>query len=315
MTDRTRGIDRLQSRQGKDAPGAVLLLPVERRFPAIAVDAFPSGRQPELGAPIAAFFHESEILAAAHRAHRDGKGVQPAAMARPFVVEGEVSTVIADLHQPAFEFAPGQRFSRPRVPRLRRTIGWPQRVHRQRMLDVHQDQFLMLLFVMQAKFDQSMGVMLIRQEFQHDAGDVPAIGHHLLDTRPGDHPALRPRMSRADGLVVRIEEIFEGRIEWPVTRSVRSQDEGLEKPCRVREMPFGRAGIRHRLDRLVLGRQGSGEFLGARTDCLEPIEAVRQHGRQREIGHWTSARPNVVPRGSVARPAPRGHPVKVRPSP
>ena len=37
-------------------------------------------------------------------------------------------------------------------------------------------------------------------------------------------------------------------------------------------MPFRRAGVRHRLERLVLGRQGGGQRLGLLPHGFEPVE-------------------------------------------
>jgi len=123
------------------------------------------------------------------------------------------------------------------------------------VLGIHQDQLLMLLLVIESELEQRLPVAAAAlDQVGHGLGHMPAIGQDLFDSRPGDHAALRPRMPRAHGLVVGIEEIFVGRIESPVAGRVCAEQEGLEEPRRVREMPLGRAGIRHRLHGLVFGR-------------------------------------------------------------
>ena len=52
---------------------------------------------------------------------------------------------------------------------------------------------------------------------------------------------------------------------------MRVQQELLEKPGGMRAVPFGRAGIRHRLDDLVLGRQRRGESFGMRPDLAKRL--------------------------------------------
>ena len=66
-------------------------------------------------------------------------------------------------------------------------------------------------------------------------------------------------MTRADRFVVGIEEILVGRIERTIGRQVGPQHEGFEEPRGMREMPLGRAGIRHRLHGLVFRRERLGE--------------------------------------------------------
>jgi hypothetical protein len=63
----------------------------------------------------------------------------------------------------------------------------------------------------------------------------------------------------------------EGRIEDPVAGVEGPEDKRLEKPAGVRQMPFGRADIGHRLDRLVLGGQVGGETFGVAADGLEAV--------------------------------------------
>ena len=98
-----------------------------------------------------------------------------------------------------------------------------------------------------------------------------AIGADRIDRRPRQKPALRARVTRPGRLVIGIEQIGEGRVEHPVGRIERPEQEGLEKPAGMGEMPFRRADVGHRLDRLVLGRQIGGECLGVLADRGEAV--------------------------------------------
>jgi hypothetical protein len=88
-------------------------------------------------------------------------------------------------------------------------------------------------------------------------------------------------MTRAERLVVGVEEVVEAFVEGAIAAQVRLQQHGLEEPRGVREMPLGRAGIGHRLDALVFGRErrGAGQALGAHV-----AEGVAQRVGGRRLG-------------------------------
>ncbi len=172
---------------------------------------------------------------------------------------------MADLVEPAGKLGPGRhgRFGRYGV-RARRLVSRQQRVDREDMLDVHQDQFLMLLLVMCPELDQRRGPLPDRlaggfDESQHRRGNMVAIGGDGIDGRSRQKAALRARMARPDRFVIGVEQIGEGGVEFAVSRVEGTEQEGLEEPAGVRQMPFRRADIRHRLDRLILGRQVTSE--------------------------------------------------------
>ena len=101
---------------------------------------------------------------------------------------------------------------------------------------------------------------------QHRRADMVAIGADRIDRRARQKPAFRARVTWPGRLVIGIEQIGEGGIEHPVCRVERPEQKGLEKPAGMGEMPFRRADVGHRLDRLVLGRQVGGAHLGFPTD-------------------------------------------------
>src|SRR6266481_4109693 len=94
------------------------------------------------------------------------------------------------------------------------------------------------------------------QQLAHRLVDMYAIAKNLLDGRSRQQPALRARIGRANGLVIRIEKMIVLRMKNGVARGVRTKEKRLEEPRRVSHMPLGRTHVGHRLDDVVLGREG-----------------------------------------------------------
>jgi hypothetical protein len=148
------------------------------------------------------------------------------------------------------------------------------------MLDIGEQQFLMLLFVVQAQLDQvkKLGARIIGQQIHHRRVHSLAKGKHLLQRRAGYQSAMRARVHRPDRLIVGVEQEMPGRVTWFV-RGIAAEHEMLEEPRRVREMPFAGTGIRHRLYQEILGAQASNQ-----GDCRppNPIEARRDRCRNQK---------------------------------
>ena len=184
---------------------------------------------------------------------------------------------VADVDDTAGMGDPFERGGRRRQAHRRRRgapVRRQQRVARQGVQDVGEDQFLVLLLVLQPQFEQRRrrgpGVGAgIGDESTQGLIHVRAVGVHLGQPRPRQQAALRPRVARAERFVVGIEEMEEARIERPVARRMRPQHHRLEEPGGMGQVPFGRAGVGHGLDALVLGRQRRGER-----------QAVRPHAGQ-----------------------------------
>ncbi len=116
------------------------------------------------------------------------------------------------------------------------------------MLDVGQEQFLMLLLMMKSQCHKICDLSPARTDQPlHGGVNIGTIFHHLVVRGPAQKSALRARMARSQSLVIGIEQIGEGRIERRIIIGILRKDDSFEKPCRVREMPFRRARIRHRL--------------------------------------------------------------------
>ena len=171
-------------------------------------------------------------------------------MAGTLAVEGETATVMADVGRPLASLDPGQRSGRgARAAFARRPDRRGQRVLREEVKDVSEQQLLVLLLVMAAERDQIARRRRQVVERPCDRGvDMGAIGANVVKRRPAQQPARRPRNPRALGLVIAVVEEGEARVEGTVAGNEVAQDEGLEEPGRVREMPFGRRSVRHRLE-------------------------------------------------------------------
>jgi hypothetical protein len=129
----------------------------------------------------------------------------------------------------------------------------------------------MLLLVVEADLDQRdqlcKAVLIGRlEELDHGGIDVPAIGGDLVGAGAGQVAALMAGVPGAGADVIGIEQEGVVGMEDLVALAVLAEQELLEEPGGMRAMPFGRAGVRHRLDQLVLRAQGRGPALGLAAD-------------------------------------------------
>src|SRR5579864_3543373 len=153
MDDGLGQVETLLTRQRKNAPIVTITPPIERGLPAMLLHRCPTVREPEFGLGIAARRGELGEFAACDRTVRETKRIHPDAVARTLIVKGEICALMADLNEPTGELDKSQRSRLGSPTPARRLIGRQQRVQREHMLDVHQDQLLMLLLMMQAELD------------------------------------------------------------------------------------------------------------------------------------------------------------------
>ena len=133
------------------------------------------------------------------------------------------------------------------------------------MFNVGQQQFLVLLFVVQAECDelsQRVVVCVLVHDRQHPFVYCFAVGHHLRQGRAADQAPLRARMSVSDAVVVTVKENAKAGVKRFEVFFVLFKDEGFKKPAQVRQMPLGRAGVWHRLQLTVFSTQWPGQCLG-----------------------------------------------------
>ena len=177
-------------------------------------------------------------------------------MARPLAVEREAVAGCADLDDAL------AATSMPAIERLDRdgmaaraaklAIGRLERVLGEGREDVGQQQLLVLLLVIDAELDQfERRRRQLGQSALERLVDVRALVADLVQRRAAEHSALGPRMPLALALVIAVEQVGEALVERPVAGHMIAQNEGLEEPGRVGEVPFGRRGVGERLDRRV----------------------------------------------------------------
>ena len=104
------------------------------------------------------------------------------------------------------------------------------------------------------------------EELDHGGVDMPAIGGDFIGARAGQVAALVAGVPGTCADVIGIEQKRVVGVEGLVALAVLAEQELLEEPGGMGAMPFGRAGVRHRLDELVLGAQGRGPALGLAAD-------------------------------------------------
>jgi hypothetical protein len=83
-------------------------------------------------------------------------------------------------------------------------------------------------------------------------------------------------MARADTVVIRVEQEAEVLVKRGEIWFDLLQNKGFEEPGRVREVPFDRAGVRHRLCHAVFGRQRLGQ--GERVQAYRGKTGSKYHG-------------------------------------
>ena len=129
----------------------------------------------------------------------------------------------------------------------------------------------MLLLVVEADLDQrhqpGEGVLAGGLEEFHDGRvDMPAIGGDFIGARAGQMAALVAGMAGAGADVIGIEQEGVVGVEDLIALAMLAEQELLEEPGGMGAVPLRRAGVRHRLDQLVLGAQRRGPALGLVPD-------------------------------------------------
>ncbi len=156
----------------------------------------------------------------------------------------------------------------------------------------------MLLLVMHPEFDQRLqrrplGLGRLRDQPGHGRVHVGPIGQDVLQRRARQQAPLGSGMPLAHGLIVGVEQIAEHRVERLVALQVGLQQEGLEEPGHVRQVPLGGTDIGHGLDLLVFGaewRRQRQAFGAHRLKAGQPrlailCPAVRGHERRGFSSH------------------------------
>src|SRR5690348_2330604 len=115
----------------------------------------------------------------------------------------------------------------------------------------------MLLFMIQAQFEQSQKVAreFPSEEFFHRIIHMGSIEANPIKGWTRECAANRPMRVAAELLVIRVEEEAELGIESGVIGHVGPENERLEEPRGMREVPLCRTRLRHGLHHLIFRRE------------------------------------------------------------
>jgi hypothetical protein len=88
------------------------------------------------------------------------------------------------------------------------------------MGDIHEQELLVLLLVLDTEFDQVHNIVVgvPCEEIGHGVIYVTSVGGDLFDAGTSDDASIRARVLRSNTVVVRVEQCAERRMELPVTR-------------------------------------------------------------------------------------------------
>ena len=200
-------------------------------------------------------------------------------MARRFVVEAESLAVETSAVDSSRELEPRQLACRGGrfIPRL--TVNRAEWVQCEQVLEVGEEQFLVLLLVVQPELHarHTPGIALRIQpgdEAVHMLIHVCAVAEDVVNGWPREQAAHRPRKECSHRLVVGVEQIAVLGMESAVAGQQGRQQKVLEEPRGMREMPLGRAALRGALDHIVLDGERAAElgrqlaYLGIRREQL-----------------------------------------------
>ena len=200
-------------------------------------------------------------------------------MPRILVVVAEALAIGTDPNDAAIEAGVIQaRRLNAVVHRQIQTIGGTQGVVGEVELDVGDEQFLMLLLVVQTdgqplRDHRPVLPGAIADESLHGLVDVSTVGVDLRHGGSREQPALRARPIAGLGLlVVGIEQMVEALVEHAVTGQKGLEQKGLVEPGHMRQVPFRRAGLDPGLQPVVLHHQRLAQALGERSNAAIIID-------------------------------------------
>src|SRR5260370_3514829 len=160
----------------------------------------------------------------------------------------------------------------------REMVRRPQRVGPKRMFDVGDQQFLVLLFVIDAQFRQlehAARGCVGSQQLVHVLIDMASILLHFIQSRTRKRVAQRLVRLLTYGVVIGVEKIAELWIQSAIAGQVLGNDESLKEPGGMGQMPFCWTGVRARLHHLIFGSERSRQGIGLPAAS---VVALRQAG-------------------------------------
>ena len=236
-----------------------LALPVQRQAALAGFDPVPTHRQPQFGPLIALVSDEGHHLAIGNQAAGQLERRDVNRVPGRFIVKRKCAVkccVKSVLPQAAVVGVPTQRLGRRAGQRPALGVGRALRVERQGMLNVGQQQFLMLLFMLEPQLDElpqlcAICVGDVGNDVQHSHIHLRPVGKYILQRRTADQTAFGARILISDAVVIAVEQDAKTAVERLKAGLEPLQNEGFKKPGQVRQMPFGRTGVRHGLELAV----------------------------------------------------------------
>ena len=178
-------------------------------------------------------------------------------MTRSLVVEGERGDRLegvggveleADFGEAAGEVDPFEwgSYGVELLLRRRAEVRGMQRIREEGVLNISGDELLMLLLVLEAEGDTAGGFVFewVLHQGCHCSVDVSAIGEDRVEWRTRERGSEFFLRHLAERVVVAVEEPMKVRMIRLVTSGELAENEGLEEPAGVGEMPLHRTGLR-----------------------------------------------------------------------
>src|SRR5579884_3011129 len=259
----------------------IMSLPIQRSLPALLQNSVPSIGQPQLGTAIAAILHELEILAVGNESVLQTKIAEQNFMMGQLVVETESVTGMTNAHHAAAICFPFWIYGAARLLCLSSlVICRPQRLTPERVFDISENQLLMLLLMLQSEFDvrkqRRMAVRIqVPDQLEHVFVNIFAISKYFIERRTRKQAATGTIGMIPDLFVIGVKDGLESLVDRTIPALVWPENEGLEKPCSMGQVPLGRTRSRHRLQHLIFRRKRSNQgdrgapHLGVpRSQCL-----------------------------------------------
>lgn len=208
VTHRLITIHRHKPMQRMGIPTALGWLPIHRRLPTVLVHGRPTSRQPMLRLVVPVVGHKVEPITIGHQTISNRKRGNICTMARPLIVKEKPVSVMANLDQATLDLVPYNRASLNRSNLIHPVVGGARWIHRQHMLDIHKEQLLMLLLMMQTQQNQlthrsTVGCNLVK-ETSHRRINMAAILANLDRRRTRNQAAVMASMTLTNRLVIAV---------------------------------------------------------------------------------------------------------------
>ena len=142
---------------------------------------------------------------------------------------------------------------------------------------VHQQQLLMLLFVLETQLHElKTGVIGCFKQLLEPVIHPRAPAQDLRSGWPTEQSTLWSGVTITDAVVIGIELIGPAGITGLVPLEMGLQQECLKKPVGVSQMPLRWTGIRHSLQAQILQFQGIDQLLTAMTHLQQGVQLQDQ---------------------------------------